>query len=443
VTDISGIVLYNLLKNPEASLTVWPKLKPQFFNSDYSKIYSSILKFYNKYNALPSFSQLKLALREENTLHKINALELLKVPEDVDLLLASEFLADQYTQEETLNLLSKFVDKIPSYDSEEIKKNLAEILIDIEEKTNTAEEIVLMNDILFIDEQEILNKIPLGLNNSFDSNSGGMALTETFYLGGYRGSGKTMIACNIAVNQYLQNKVCVFFTIEMRAREIFNRFISMLSGVDSLKIRKMTCDEQDLEKIAKVRAGMFQDSEEVFEDYKKHRDYTKFEMNLFRSKKLRQDAQLIIIDNQRLTPTDVDTNLSKFKAQFGERLQTGVIDYLNAYAVDDLFKWDTQIWLSNKNKEMARKHNMLLVSPYQTDASGEARFSKGILDKADYAVNLEAGEDYVKAKSTKVRNIQHFEFTSPMDWSTGRLSADDYIIPSETSDESSEDIPWT
>ena len=102
------------------------------------------------------------------------------------------------------------------------------------------------------------------------------------------------------------------------------------------------------------------------------------------------------------------------------------------------------MWLSNKNKEIARKLNILLVSPYQTDKSGEARFAKGILDKADVSVNLEAGPDFIKVKSTKTRNIKPFEFTSPMNWDTGRMSAEDYIVSEKTEEtESAEDTPWT
>ena len=92
--DVAGVVLYNLLKNPESSTTIWPKLKPHFFNSEYSRLYSTISKFYNKHNTFPSFNQLKLELRDENILQKVKALELLIVPEDIDNLIAAEALAD-------------------------------------------------------------------------------------------------------------------------------------------------------------------------------------------------------------------------------------------------------------------------------------------------------------------------------------------------------------
>jgi replicative DNA helicase len=443
VADIAGIVLHNILKNPEASIEVWPKLKPYFFNTEYSRIYVALTKYYNKYNSLPSFDQLKLTLRDENLLQKIKALEFLLVPEDIDNIIAAEALSDQYTQEETLNLLTSFVEKIPSYDSTEIKKNLSEIVLTLESKTDTSEDIFLMNDIFVIDELEVHNKVALGLNNSFDANTGGVALTELVMMGGYRGSGKTVAACNAAVNQYKQGNVGLFFSIEMRGREIFDRFISILSGAENSHIRKMCCNTVELESIARVRTNMFLDGEEVLQDYLRHNNYEKFEIELIKSKKLKHDNQLVIVDNQQLTLADIDMNIQKFKSQFGDKLKLVVVDYLNSINIPDIYNWQTQIMLSNKLKEYARKYNVVMVTPYQTDKGGEARFAKGILDKADIAVNLESHDAYMGFNSTKTRNIAPFKFNAPVNWKTFEISAYDAILdtPTETNEEVAKDTP--
>lgn len=443
MADIAGIVLHNILKNPEASIEVWPKLKPYFFNTEYSRIYVALTKYYNKYNSLPSFDQLKLTLRDENLLQKIKALEFLLVPEDIDNIIAAEALSDQYTQEETLNLLTSFVEKIPSYDSTEIKKNLSEIVLTLESKTDTSEDIFLMNDIFVIDELEVHNKVALGLNNSFDANTGGVALTELVMMGGYRGSGKTVAACNAAVNQYKQGNVGLFFSIEMRGREIFDRFISILSGAENSHIRKMCCNTVELESIARVRTNMFLDGEEVLQDYLRHNNYEKFEIELIKSKKLKHDNQLVIVDNQQLTLADIDMNIQKFKSQFGDKLKLVVVDYLNSINIPDIYNWQTQIMLSNKLKEYARKYNVVMVTPYQTDKGGEARFAKGILDKADIAVNLESHDAYMGFNSTKTRNIAPFKFNAPVNWKTFEISAYDAILdtPTETNEEVAKDTP--
>ena len=45
--------------------------------------------------------------------------------------------------------------------------------------------------------------------------------------------------------------------------------------------------------------------------------------------------------------------------------------------------------MSKALKSMAQEYECTVVTPYQTDASGEARFAKGILDAADAAYALE------------------------------------------------------
>jgi len=429
VSDVAGIVLHNVLKNPESSIEIWPRLKIHFFNSDYEEIFRSINKYYNKYNNLPTFEDLKVTLREQSIIQKIVALELLDVSDDIDNIIATEALTDQYTQDETLNQLSKFIDNIPSYDTVEVKEELANILLDLEQKTETSEEIFLMNDIFVIDNEEKHSRVPLGLNNTFDALTGGLSLTELIMIGGHRGSGKTVAACNIAVNQYNQGNVGLFFSIEMRYREIFNRFISILSDVDNNKLRNTRCDPNDYMKIANSRSDMFTDSEEVLQDFIQHRDYEKFEKDLVKSKKLKPDNQLIIVDNQSLTMADIDLNITKFKMQFGDKLKVVVVDYVNQIQTPDIFDWKNQISMSKGLKTLARKHDIVMITPYQTDTTGEARFAKGLLDAADVAANLEANDDLFT--STKTRNIAPFQFNSPINWDTFSLSPTDAVIESD------------
>jgi len=440
VSDVAGIVLHNVLKDPISSIEIWPRLKIHFFNSDYEEIFRSINKYYNKHNTLPTFDDLKLTLREQSIIQKIVALELLEVSDDIDNIVATEALTDQYTQDETLTQLSKFIDNIPTYDTMEVKNELANILLDLEQKTETSEEIFLMNDIFVIDNEEIHNRVMLGLNNSFDALTGGLSLTELVMIGGHRGSGKTVAACNIAINQYNQGNVGLFFSIEMRYREIFNRFISILSDVDNNKIKNMRCDPSEYMKIANARSNMFVDSEEVLQDYIRHKNYEKFEIDLVKSKRLKADNQLIIVDNQSLTMADIDLNITKFKMQFGSKLKVVVVDYVNQIQTPDIFDWKNQISMSKGLKALARKHDIVMVTPYQTDTTGEARFAKGLLDAADVAANLEANDDYITFSSTKTRNIAPFQFNAPIDWNTFTLLPMDAIIESDNG-EKAQDAP--
>lgn len=446
MSDVQGIILHNILRDPDSSIEVWPKLKVYFFNSDYSQLYIAIAKYYSKYHKLPSFEELKITTRDSSLVQKIRSLELLSVSEDIDNTIAVEALTDQFTQDETLEHLLSFLDKLPYYDSLEVKKKVAEILQDLEEKTNDSEDIILMNDVFVFDEEELHNKVPLGLNNELDAKTGGPALTELIMVGGKRGSGKTVAACNIAAKQFEHDNVGLVFSIEMRYREIFNRFISILAKVNNTRLRRMCCTPEELDRIAQVRSEMFVDSEEVYQDYLKHREYKRFEIELLKSKKLNPNKQLIIIDNQNLTLPDIDMTIQKFKNQFGDKLKTVVVDYVNQISMPDIYNWQTQIRLSKELKNFARKFEIVMVTPYQTDASGEARFAKGLLDAADIAMNLEAHDSHINFKSTKTRNIAPFEFNSPVDWETFYMSPKDAILETESKEpgeETSSDLPWT
>lgn len=451
VIDAAGVVLYNILSNPVEALDIWPRLKVHFFDKEYTPIYIAISKYYNKYNSIPSFDDLELTIREENLLLKVSSLKQSETPTDIDNDIAVDALIDQFTQKETLNKISTFVENILLYDSEEIKEKLSVILMDLDEKTERSESIYLMNDIYIIDEQETHNRISLGLNNWLDARDGGVPLTELVMFGGHRGSGKSVISCNIAANQFEQGNACLYFSIEMRYREIFNRLISILSGVHNSKLSKGECDIDDYMKIANVRSKMFEDSQEIYENFLEHRNYEQFEKDLISTRKLNKHNQLVIIDNQMLTPIDIDLTIQKFKTKFEDKLKVVIVDYVNQINVPDIYEWKTQIHLSKHLKNMARKHDVVMVTPYQTDKEGVAKLSKGIENAADITAALSPFEEYINIHSTKTRNIKPFSINAPIDWNTLAMSADDAVVvkeeekPSKKKDQKKEmakDIPF-
>ena len=112
---------------------------------------------------------------------------------------------------------------------------------------------------------------------------------------------------------------------------------------------------------------------------------------------------------RRLTPErqleviyDPVLSLSTIRKELESKLtQTDVgviiVDYLNqvkrsnAPARGGQYDWTEQIEVSKTLKSMAQEYEVPIFSPYQTDASGEARFAKGILDAADAALLLRHG----------------------------------------------------
>jgi replicative DNA helicase len=461
--DVSAVTLSKLLT--EQNLEIWSKLKLVYLDPAYSSVYSLINKHYEKYNAIPTFDDLELSIREGPASRVLATLKLTDVPE-VSAQVALDALIDQYTQNETIKLLDRFVDKLPLYDTNEIKDNLANIALTIEEKTHSSEKVFSMTDLMMFSRPEDLEheRVYLGLNNTFDAVLGGVARQELILIGGKRGSGKSISCSNLFVNQYEAGNSCIYFSIEMTAKETMERNLSILSGVSlqNLKQHKLTDDE--VLRVVKARASMFQDADETVIEFMRHRDRYKFEENLVRKFQLKPDNQMIIVDDRELSISSIDLHLGKAKARFGDKLKLVVVDYLNQIQMPgtNIYDWQPQIEVSKKLKNLARKYEIVMVSPYQIDASGEARFAKGILDAADIALVMEAHDKDTQAVSfetTKIRGGKEMGFTCPIDWDTLRISPQSIdkpasqekikkagkgkqdVVASEPQ-EASSDLPW-
>lgn len=424
--DVSAIVLNKLMT--ERSLDVWAKLKLVYLDAAYSSIYSVINKHYETYGSIPSFDDLEVTLREGQASKTLATLKLTDVP-DVSIEVALDALIDQYTQNETVRLLDKFVDKLPMYDTDEIKENLANIAMEIEEKTHTSEKVFSMADLFTFQHQDEVEKerIYLGLNNTFDQVLGGVAREELILVGGERGSGKSITASNLFVNQYEAGFSSLYFTIEMVAREVNQRNMAMLAGISYQNLKKNTLTEEEVLKLVKAKAGMFIGGESVADDYLAHRDRFKFEQTLLRECKLKPDNQMIIVDDRDLSISSIDLHIGKIKSRVGDKLGLVVVDYVNQIVLEgaDMYDWKPQIEVSKKLKNLARKHGVAIVSPYQIDSNGEARFARGLLDAADIALLMKPHEKETQAISfdtTKIRGGKELSFTSPIDWETLRIS---------------------
>jgi archaellum biogenesis ATPase FlaH len=404
-------------------------------------------KFYQEYNSIPSFEELETVTREIKTQKDLAAIQLLEVP-DIELDLAIDALIDQYSQNESLKLLDDYVGRITLMDSLEVKEGLSGIVLKLDEKTHTDESVSNMSDLLLFQEEGVEEHtcIPLGINNDFDSKVGGAYREELIMLGGKRGSGKSLVSANMVANQYEMGNTAIYFTIEMTAMETFQRITSMLSGVPYANIRKNNLDTQEMNALAKTRAGMFLESEKIYDNFLDNRDALSFERKLTSECELKKDNQIIIVDDRSLSLTSIDLQLQKAKAQFGDKLSLVVVDYVNQIETGigkDLYDWQSQIFASKKLKEFARKYDLAMVSPYQIDEGGGTRFAKGLLDSPDSAFLIEphAKEDGAMTfTSTKVRSGPDIEFTSTMNWDTLKLGPTTKQKPSGKSGEDEESV---
>lgn len=458
--DISAVVIHKLLA--EKNLDIWAKLKLSFLDPSYSSLYAAIGRYYEKYSNIPGFEDLEISLREGSTKNTLASVKLIDA-EEVSADVALNALIDTYTQNETIKLLDRFIDKLPIYDSVEIKDSLANVVLTLDEKTLTTEGVYSMNDIMLFKHPEEIAKdrVHLGLNNTFDAVLGGVARQEFILIGGKRGSGKSITANNIMVNQYESGNTSVYFSIEMTGYETLERTMSILANVDHQRLKQNKLADDEILRVVKARAEMFEDSDNLVMDFLKHKDRFKFEEQLIREKRLKQDNQMIIIDDRALTLSAIDLHLGKLKARFGDKLTVAVVDYVNQIVVEGAsqYDWQPQIVISKKLKDIARKYDIVMVSPYQIDASGEARFAKGILDAADIALVMNAHDKDTNAisfETTKIRGGKEMAFTSGINWESLRINPVSVEKPEEKetikkagkkskqdkADDSDGDMPW-
>ena len=217
----------------------------------------------------------------------------------------------------------------------------------------------------------------------------------------------------------------------------------MLSGVKMSRIRKNELSNEDKLMIAKTRSKMHTDGEEPYTDYIKHGDFDLFERKLLQ-KPLLPDNQIVIVDNQSLSLANIDATVQTYKTKFKDKLRVIVVDYINVITAKDPLRWETQLGIAAGLKKIARKHEIAVIAPFQTDEKGGVRFAKGILDAPDWAFNLDAGDNSIKFECKKTRGTRAMDFESEMDWDSLRILANRNILTEEKVEEDSDgkDLPW-
>lgn len=437
-----NLILSKILLDKD--LNSWSKLKIQYFQAPYTLIYKQVAKFYDKFSKLPSFEELELVLRDDNTLSMVQALKEVEIPEDLDAEILIQALVNEYAQKEVLSNLDRLVDDIVFMDAPEMIENLSSMAIELEEKTESSEQIVGMADYKTIDENDLKSFSPLGLSNEFDQFSLGIAPTELMLVGGFRGSGKSIVCGNIVCNQYEQGNSSLYFSIEMRGKEIFQRQLSMLSGVKMSRIRKNELTPEDKGMIAKTRSQMHIEGDTLYQEFLEHGDFDKFEDKLMQTP-LNKDNQMVIVDNQSLSLANIDATVQTYKAKFKEKLKVVVVDYVNVITAKDPLEWKTQLSIAAGLKKIARKHDIAIIAPFQTDEKGGVRFAKGILDAPDWAFNLDAGESSIRFECKKTRGTRVMDFESPMEWDHLRIIPNRNLLTEEAVepvDSGEVDLPW-
>lgn len=420
----------------------WSYLRKEYLPAEYHVLHKLIDKHCENYHSLPTFDNLKLGIRDRQTQEKVFAIEGIDIDIDAHTLL--QYLKNEYTQKEILNSLEDYIDNSVLFaDADESVGQLHQIVLDIEDKVDLEEPSENMQRIpLFEPEEEIGKYIGLGLNTEYDHEIK-FSPRDLVLVGGRRGAGKSLTCANIANNVYNSGRSAIYFTIEMDSRSVLQRICSIATEVPYSRLRTKNLSVVEWEKVAGWWAGRYQQGQERLKEYREHRDFEKFHESLYNNCELLPTQQIDVVYDPSLTLAKIRATLDKKV----KKMDVGVIivDYINQVKRSNVpsrggqYDWTEQIEVSKALKSMAQEYECTVFSPYQTDATGEARFAKGILDAADAAYALETWDQEdacMTFNCVKMRSASMRSFSSTVDWETLKIGPETALTPKEKEESS-------
>lgn len=420
----------------------WTLTHKHYLSPEYHSLYTAIDKHCEDFHRLPSMEDLQYGIRDSATKEKLYAID--KIEVDVDSKLLLEYLKNEYTQKEILYSLEKYVDHSVAFENAEQSLSvLHDIVLDVENKVDLQPPSESMQSITLHESDDDINKyIALGLNTEYDSEIM-FSPRDLVMVGGKRGAGKSIICANLANNVYDAGKTALYFTIEMDSRSILQRCCAIATGISFSRIRTKNLNNIEWEQIATWWANRFQNGKEKLEKYKETRSFDDLHKDLKVNDVIKPDNHIDVIYDPTLT-------LSKIKAELDKKTKTGnvgmvIVDYINQVKRNSAptragqYDWSEQIEVSKALKAMAQEYETAVFTPYQTDASGEARFAKGILDAADAAFTLEPWDQEdqcITLNCVKMRNAAEKSFTSDMNWESLKIGPGSCMTPQQKDDSS-------
>lgn len=426
--NLASALIYRVLE--EQDFDTWTNVRKHYLPNECHTLFEVIDKHTQNFHKLPTLEELKLEVRDASTLDKVYALESIETEAEPFLLL--EYVKNEYAQREALSQLDRWVDASIAFETaEEVVRHIQQIGVELETKVELVSSEESMQKIsLFDSEEEMDARIKLGFNTDFD-NRFNFRPSDYIMMGGVRGAGKSLTGSNIARNVITQQqKKVIYFSVEMPVREVLQRDAAIATGIPFFKIRNKEMSMQEWELLAKWWSERYVDGEEAYEQYLKHRTFDKFHTAI--SRQTLVPHHLDVIYDPNLTLGRMNAEIDK-RLMLGEQIGLIVADYVQVvkrvvntnHSINHV-DWQEQIQVSRGFKNIAETRLIPLYSPYQIDATGEARFSKGILDSCDAALTLKAHKGdkthCIEFAVTKMRSASDDEvFTSEMNWSNLRI----------------------
>ncbi len=439
--ELETFSLYKILAKSDVEL--FSKTREEHYTGYNLTIYKKIVSYFAANQKLPSADEFS-NLSSDSVLINYYTNNVLD-SEYSSIIMGSDFVVNQleenYTKRNVLNTLETILDTFEIAESSEIIESIDQLSLDLTSKKQTIEEFYDVSEIELFSNKEDYILFPTGLSNDFDSVNGGFALQELVLLGGRRGSGKSIITLNALRARYEMGHTVALFSIEMRYKEQYNRLMSMVSGVPFLAMYKNELTLDHKLRLAEAKLKFWYkataEADQVLNKLRTDHDFKDFDRSCVDLAK--KDNKFFIIDQVNLNLPKLNHYLRTLSQKY-ENFSMAAIDYLNIIKIENRLDWKSQILMSDSLKEYARSYNLTIMSPYQIDADGEARFAKGILDSPDLSLifmpqekqEKPSDKGQLKVLTAKIRHGVELTFYINMDWSIVKVYPSSGMILNET-----------
>ena len=451
ILDLASALIKQIIIRQD--IGTWSLLRRNYLPKEFHSTYASIESFFDRYSKVPTFEEILLDIRTKEVKDKLYALSLQEC-EDTDPEMLLDFLKNEKAQDIAFDQFGKLIKNSTGFETaHDTVESLLDIALKIEKEIDLEDPDQNMQTIdLFDSEEELENRFKLGLNKDFD-NTIDFIPSAYILIGGRRGSGKSLVGCNAVASAYMEGKSSIFFSVEMEVREILQRICAICTGINARRIANRSLSVGEWLKVAEWWAGRRVGGEEELEKYKEHRDFGLLHSALIRMP-LHEHKQIEIVYDPEMTIGKVRSELERKVPSLDPSVI--VVDYTNQIKVskisNDQFDWKDQIIISKTLKALAQRYRKPVLSFFQTDASGEARFAKGILDSADAVFVLTAHDiehGCMEFECTKMRSAPETNFCTEINWENLVIGPNTVTPPkpeAEESDSSSgetdDDLPW-
>ena len=230
--DLQKLAIKRLLQNQSPDF--FNKLVNKYFTGNNLLLFRKVNNFYTKNLRIPSVEEF-LQMQKQESQQDYFKREFVDVFLEGETTVNDEFISSQlqdfYIREETISFLDGFIDELDNLEQTEIIDKIQEHILSVQKFIPEGEELFDVATIETVPTEENFIMYPSGLSSEFDAENGGFGLQELVLFGGRRGSGKSIITLNMALNNFLLNNSVAFMSIEMRYVEVYYRLMSMLSGV--------------------------------------------------------------------------------------------------------------------------------------------------------------------------------------------------------------------